>query len=800
MSEEEPWLGQAIRQFGRPSNQLDPFNILFLPDGFMQSEKRVFEEFTNSLSREMLNIPPFDYCQSYINFFRSFWAASESGIDEFEVWDPTKTYQAGDLVTDEVYFCKSLQDGNTAPFEISPWLLVDDPGEPVQLWHVLVPYKEDEIVRWPDGSAGKFFKSKHDDNLSTKPYEFWETVARRHPKTWFFVEDIKSPLGNYMLSRSGFSQLDRFAGQLVSRVLKELTMPNNFSAPLGIDPTPSDIWFNPDNGSKSFGAVCIVVNTDLDVGAVNSAYSGGRDTDRQKPASRFCLMGIHGLESLEGSIWGGYADTFVHELAHSLNLQDEYVRIFDVHEPPQKKLIENGYIMTPENVQFSQLAPDSESFLNFLKWKRILTSEELEAFKAGNNIFTRDYLLSNFPQYFYFPQRGYQGSGRSIIPEMTDSTPDPEDALEIKNYRTVPGKDKPVYWNDVYLVEGAQYSKQSYRPNLECKMRHSNYGSGSVSSTAEQNRIINTFAYQRRGEGVDRYGSPEFCRACNFSIRKHITGFDTYVLGGPDRRGLDSLFYDELMPRLYASFKVEYGWADPHDFPIGQENAAKASTRIFIMLEQRGVQARFLINANHVSVVSRGIIMDPVLFDWYRIEDNPTGPIRYFKDRDPVPFANDILRNGFMGNRREIRNLLNNFIPLENSQVDIVSPGVSNLDDSSISREAIINGVRLLYRHTAGRGVLGFDRPWVGPERDPGRDRLDLAVNAFDQFSQQIIGNWKYWRDHPKPWRPGKVVSRDGGGDSEGTGEAEETEALPEEHTDFIKYLDMSISKEELGL
>jgi len=342
---------------------------------------------------------------------------------------------------------------------------------------------------------------------------------------------------------------------------------------------------------------------------------------------------MNGYDIQPGALSGRYPNLFAHELCHSLNLFDEYEETTtEYNEPHGAGPIVEYLISISENVQeIDQMNP--AVVLETLKWKYILSLEERSKLLSGDLIYTKDYLVS-----------------KGILPNST--------VANRKIHSVDPRTDKPLHWSNVFLVEGAKYRSKVYRPHFECKMRFDTY---------DERVSDDSWSLSQVQGGQRIFGSPEFCRVCNYHIRHHITGYKEFGIGGIDRNRLQLLFDNELMPRIRKSFDIE-------NTVTGSTKSVKkafchiASIRGYIILKKvvNPLNIKLNIRKKHVSLYYNGVICDPTFFDLYRLVCNnesitssePLGNSELYYQTvagEKKPFKNYQVDRGFIGTIGEIR-------------------------------------------------------------------------------------------------------------------------------------------------
>jgi hypothetical protein len=582
-----PNLDGTIIEWLRKSKQPNPFNILLLSEGFANTDNDLkrYKDFTESLIDNFFTIPPFHFCRPYINVFSCFIPSNESGIPERpSEWEEEKDYSFGDRVI----------------FLNRPYI------------------------------------STSDNNINSPPIneEKWREEAWEDPWRTIFSIYINR-------NEQGIGKFEILEKTRPIDVVKLLQLPDEFEVPPWLEKTTTSIWVN--NNSKSFGAICIIANTIQDDGKIEDVGNWNLaeyppdtpDVDERiknvkyKPIWRYFVIDMHGFfepttyrreDGTTFDLKGGYAEQFVHELGHSFDLADEYIALDEI--PPaelQTQGIGSGRYRNVDNLGILSVNADasnldvknymsSDEFLGKLKWRKFSTSTELEKLRSGENIITRQDLEDIDSNIFV----GYR---------------------ENENYERDPRTAKPVSWSQLYLIEGAKYKRDFVRSNFECRMRHSKYFS--ARSIEDQIAVYDKFKQKNRaGEYV--YGSPDFCRVCNYQIRHHITGYTEFGIGGVDRNRLQLLFDNEIMPRIRKSFEIQnrdFGT----NYSVAGPKCELASIIAYIMFKSipSPLDIKFIITGLHVSLYYRGIICDPTFYDLYRI-----GP---FQLPGPDPMADSNL-------------------------------------------------------------------------------------------------------------------------------------------------------------
>ena len=480
------------------------------------------------------------------------------------------------------------------------------------------------------------------------------------------------------------------------RVVYRLKLPHDLVPPPWLETNSASIWF--DKKSKSYGAIAVIANTNpIDYPDVLGATNFSPEIPQEvlKLAGRraqWFTMGMNGYDVQPGSLYGRYPNLFAHELCHSLNLYDEYEETTSEYsEPPGEGNIVEYRMSISNNVQRID-SMDPATVLETLKWKEILSSSERTKIRSDESIFTKEDLVSM---------------------GVLSNTDEADRYIHLVNPRT----QKFIHWSQVFLVEGAKYRRKMYRPHFECKMRFDTY----------DERVTNdprTFS-QIQGDRIT-YGSPEFCRVCNFNIRKAIMGWDIYGIGALNRKDLEELFYEELMPRLNRSFELQ-GTGLTTDGPFCDISSA----RIYIMLRQLNYDARFVITRKHVSIYLNGIYLDPVFFDWYRMSgDLPSTTYSYIDTRtgDTVPLPVEDRKKGRVGDISEFWAYLVTYKPQVGSMFRGVEAGVEGITED-------------VYRYYKVKEL------WFGPFHDPTPDfaMLEEATPGSAGYIPEILDQWNNW-------------------------------------------------------
>ncbi len=483
----------------------------------------------------------------------------------------------------------------------------------------------------------------------------------------------------------------------------------------GISINAKDIWLY--GSSKSHGAIILLANTD----AVHGAQNHGKYSI--VPLSGFCPKDT---PQPPGTYFGEFINIITHELGHSWGLDDEYERNTGdaVAEKPESPTVNIAYPAKPI---------DPSKIVGELPWKDLLTVEERRGHEDASLIVgKKSYTTDNWP------------------------------------HLTHPDTGAPVHWSQIYLIEGAgEYIRGVYRSNFDCKMRLDTY-------SKRLNSFLDPEMYSLEIQGRKHYGTPDFCRVCQSRIRKVIYGYDNFAAGDPDRNRLETLFREEIMPRIEKSLKLK----DSTMTVIGP-HCESASIRGYIMLRQPpfSVNVLLMITRNHVSLFFNGITLDPTFYDFYRMTSTPwiysddpnEDSVISFLDLYGVQrfFKNKEVLGGFIGSKDELIRYLLTYRPRKGSIMNNLFEwtgtffGESVGDESMVEKE-INNNVLSLYNQFYNSASL-----WDGPY---GKCTVD-----YTPCGDYGIVIKPLWDDWTKYWDSGK-------GGKKRTG------------PDYIKPLDMSLS------
>jgi hypothetical protein len=487
--------------------------------------------------------------------------------------------------------------------------------------------------------------------------------------------------------------LDIWSRSRVLNVVRRLTLPEDLSVPAALTRDASAIWL--DKRSKSWGAVCVIANT-LRLGARNyfTEPPVGTSVFDHRPDWRFSIMSMWSDTPFADDTGGGYEHVFAHEIAHSMNLWEEY-QLADASgraaDLPAAVTSAGIY----KNLEFIQDVDAVD--LGTVKWAPLMTAPEREGVRNGTNIFTREKLIE-----------------AELIEENQAET-------AFKKPHMVNPTGTPVHWTQVYLVENAYYKNKIFKPNLECKMHNGvYYFPGNPGWTSR--------FFQR--EGARRvYGSPEFCRVCNYTIRERITGYKNYGVGGWSRLKLHTLFYIDVMKRLIRSFDIQNektGSAYAADKPFCEH----ASIRAYVMLRQRGIDVRLVLTPIHVCLYFQGVYLDPTFYDWYRVSGDEE--LKFLgRDGQLLPFTPHVnTQEGLAGDFEELVNTFHFFRPRSNSYI------LGRLAGEDVSTTAIVDR------------AYGLTHLWVGPDVDPELRQVDLTHPDIDNYVRVMMGVWRNWLEY----------------------------------------------------
>ncbi len=603
----------------------DPFNILLLSEAFREEDEPIFNSFTEKLADELFKIPPFHYCKEYINIFRCFISSNFNILPE--EWNKNQEYKISHLV---VY-------------------------------------------------QNKIYKSTSEiDNLNKRPdisVDYWLKIESA-TSFGFFIK----PGNSIQKKLPAYSLLDY---EEPKNIIENVSLE-------GIGNT-KDIFF--DSRIKSFGAICIIINNNNDDNQEKNyeinygnypAYSNDIEIDSSpyktianlvfEPIYRYFWIDLHGnkpiryeTESSDApiNVTGKYLHSFAHELAHSFGLADEYPRhIFDINEdvknswkPKNISPVLYEDFMNNHGITDPAVLLNNGDFLNFLldnlKWKSLMSENEKNILKNGNGFFPLDVLR---------PEHETNG-----LPYGFDTK------------YPIPNNQK-VHWFDIYTIEGGVrlmngdvVNKEIFRSNFECKMKNYIYGSYAFpiersplpqepTSPIERYEIIKKYITTNKEQG-----SPDFCRICNNEIKSKITGFKYQKLGNINRHKLETIYQQEIIPRIIKSFQLEgvisYNWI------------FKATTRSYLMFIQlnstksMSIKAKKLGNQDsspiHLFLDYNGLMCDPVFYDLYRLSSEnifpdysnlPTqSPFKYLDNEGgEQSFINKLVTKGVIGTTRHI--------------------------------------------------------------------------------------------------------------------------------------------------
>ena len=467
-------------------------------------------------------------------------------------------------------------------------------------------------------------------------------------------------------------------------IVSSLVLPADLELPAGIPKEPNALWFGRTR-RKSYGAVGIIANSKGGVG--QSLYN----EESTPPNYRFFVTDMTGFEPLPGQPEGGYEHRFAHELAHSLMLNDEYERTTQPIDGDYQKRMINSKVNTQYIDRIPSLSSTSpQEFLDGVPWRLLMSTEEREHILSGDYIFLKEDLEA-------------------------DGVIDDADALDTQRYSTVPKLNRPPYWRDIFIVEGAVFNRRVYRSNFACKMRHS--------------------LYQFNNADSPSFISDPFCHICNYQIRKHISGWESFGIGRINREKLMSLFYDEVMPRINQSFDLQNA-EDNGDRSTDRYYCDIASARGYIVLRNFGLKPQFIITGLHVCLYLHGIILDPTFYDFYRVRTE-TGPLRYISwDGTIKNFEEGLTTRGLAGDLLELENFFHELIPREGSyaQRDIWDlPGfVKEMTEE----------------------IFDIDFLWIGAEDDPDRTKINIHNPQVAAYSNVIVEQWKMWEEYCKNGQP----------------------------------------------
>ena len=528
----------------------------------------------------------------------------------------------------------------------------------------------------------------------------------------------------------------------IAAILMQVPFPADCIVPPWLQRTSEDVWFNV--RSRSFGAVCVVAYTYEDVPSYNAWELDSSSSPDSIPfvtyipAWRYFVMAMKGYFNAENTgtdghgvqteLGGSYAHSFAHELAHSLKLADEYETEANLPPDesvekirPQQNVMRIPYTMDLEG---SVTLPPGEEILSRLKWVDLLSSNDRKNLENLTSVYSKRDLKD-----------------KGVILDQY--------AVDRHVYVKIPGTVKNVHWDQFYLVEGgALYSRGFFRSNFECKMRHFIFSDRTAMPGDSQNfkRVVN---------GNEEYGSPAFCHVCNFRMRFHVTGWTKYGVGTPKRSEMLALFNNELMPRLRLTFDWENRDLEKTGMDALTTNGpfcAPASVRLYTMLNQKGMDAEFIINTKHVFIIFRGILLDPVFYDWYRLLGVPQSDPQQFlyTSRDGVngAFSEEQSKQGYIGDYDEYIGFFYGYNPRPNTKAGGLLAGHQSWGWNE--------KIDFLYKKLV---------KWIGPASDPDRKKLILPddyheAQLVQDFAENISRFWTDdWADYWKT-RKEKVPNR----------------------------------------
>jgi hypothetical protein len=488
-----------------------------------------------------------------------------------------------------------------------------------------------------------------------------------------------------------------FTGERVNSLLKALAFPSDFTASPAVN-TAERIWG--DRTSKSFGAVCIICNTDGIAELAQVSIIGG--VQHEQPRVGWFGVSMQGYNAPNTELQEGYQHSLAHELAHVLFLSDEYE-----HPGPLKQSFDPESGDPALNPGQNIIAPTPATIDGVIAeiereggWGALLTARELSEVRSGERIFSRERLFA----------------GRALPGGMASM-----DDVDTTAYPNHPITGNPLKYSDFYVVEGATYRRKVYRPNFECRMRLSKFDS----------RIQGDYrAYKvPLPDGKFAYGAPRFCRFCDTTIRRVIAGTKEFGIGSKSRSRIERLFYDVAMPRLNRSFVDT-------PFSSTNRNCEIASARVVMVLQQYCTKTNFGINGGHVWVESDGLILDATFFDFYT-ESSGAEVIKY-RNSEGQEFEFDPLyvKRGLAGTLAELQTYMANRIPVAGSLAQLKIPG-------ALLPEATADLIAVLYEDLRGAGLSNYTVRWAGPGND-----FPSNVSALTSYRDEILDQFQLWNDY----------------------------------------------------
>jgi len=510
--------------------------------------------------------------------------------------------------------------------------------------------------------------------------------------------------------------------------LKSILFPQHLSVPDELNKSSEDIWFN--IVSKSFGAVCIVAYSYEDIVAWNKAApdpSGLEDSIpflTYTPEWRFFVLTMKGhfndenlAEDEHGQqvkLGGEFVHSFSHELSHSLRLVDEYERrLYHPTEPIKDRMKISPNISHIEYTDLDGVDLSGEEILDQVSWSQLMTKSEKDLIKSKDQIWTKKKL-------------------DSITIDDKIGELDRE-IYARKVYSEIPTKSVETHWARAMVVEGGGwFGLELSRSNFECKMRHHIFSD----DTGKQG---DTDKYKINVDGIDEYSSPAFCRICNFSIRNKITGWNKFGIGIPKRSEFESLFYDELMPRLGLTFHLENiarTLTGPDELRTNGPFCGESASRLYAMLQQKKYDVGFNLSQKHVTLFYKGVYLDPVFYSWYYIDGSfPNARFEFTRrDNSAVSYDFEETKRGFIGDFQQIANYFYGFSPRSNTTAFNILMSRPDLTTWAGKVDYLYNSVY-----------------WKGPIKDLTLEDIGLPVSTpVEEFLEDIIIFWSNWLEYWK--------------------------------------------------
>lgn len=689
----------AIIKWLHRGNQPNPFNILLLGDGFTEDEFDTFKEFIDKLKDRFFRISPFRYCKPYINILYWFGASKTSGIGPPLPWESEPP--ADDLKT-----------------VLRTYIVADD--DPIKTGIDGSKTEGQRTFRSPEGGF---------DGLPSSEEKLRLRIINGNEKGAYEIAVIsdtellikkdaafkwKDTEGNLSFDIVGLYNLKTWDEQRVVEVVEKLQLPEDLELPAWIPRTAAGVWLNPLR-CKSFGAVGTVANTTGGIPVSIPVSLDGRDW-------HYVLFNMRGFKPEPGRLAGGFEHVFAHELAHSFRITDEYETTRGVPPTEKAEAIDKSY----DNVQVMSATQNSapEEFLDQLKWKPLMSKKDRDGIRDRSHIFLRS-RMSEF----------------GLIDDLDDIDDDPYEN------ETIPGLGRKVHWSDIFLIEGgAEFTRSVYRSNFECKMRHGIFDEDSTDEPEKYKVVVN---------GQETYGSPEFCRVCNYQIRHHITGYTEFGIGGIDRNKLQLVFDNEVMPRLNKSFRIQNARTGS-SLSTAYAFCDIASIRAYMMFRTMpsALDMKLNIKELHVCLYFRGVLLDPTFYDMYRLAVGNEEPV----STDPMsdsdlhfvtatgevrPFKNWEVARGFVGTQGEI------CAYYFRRRLRAGTYGNPMYTDYTDETPKLI--VDYIYGDEQTKARLKI--PWVGPAEDYeqnkvnpaefgliGRDYFAVFKNEWDRWQQYLAG------------------------------------------------------------